>query len=284
MPSHLAIFCDGGPNVGYGHIRRCLTLLERLLEGSVDASIHGLSHQAEKLLSGRRGARGDYGAILLDSPHNIDQRLRNEKQEGKLTIALDYFGSEEPDINIVVFEHAQVKGKAKYIGFDYQMIRGAITGLEKPDYCEGVLITIGGGDLLKQGEAAAKLVGRAGEAATLVKGPLSDTETSQGGYKVIVQPRDFEQRLNQSRWVVTNGGGCMFEAMHLGKAAVILPQTKEEQRVAEEFLHRGAILGIGLEAIHYYGEKHLKRIGETAKQCIDGLGVERVYNIVGGFL
>ena len=76
----------------------------------------------------------------------------------------------------------------------------------------------------------------------------------------------------------------MFEAMHLGKAAVILPQTKEERRIAEEFLHRGAILGIGLEAIHHYGEKHLKKTGETAKQYIDGLGVERISNILGGFL
>lgn len=284
MGRHLAIFCEGGPDIGYGHIRRCLSLLERLHKGSINASIHGISNAAESLLGNQHENEVDYDVILLDSPLNIDDRLKKAKREGKATVTLDYFGDEEPDVNIAVFEHAPLNGRAKYVGFEYQMLREEITSLEKPDNHEGVLITIGGGDMLGQAEVAATLAVRSGMAVTLVKGPLAGIGTSQGEFKVLMQPEDFAQHLNRSHWVVTNGGGCMFEAMHLGKAAVILPQTKEERRIAEVFLDRGAVLGIGLEAIHHYGEEHLKRTGRAAKHCIDGLGVERVFNILGGIL
>jgi spore coat polysaccharide biosynthesis predicted glycosyltransferase SpsG len=280
MTKRIGIYCEGGQAIGYGHIRRSMTLLHRLQAESITAGIHGLSSEAERLIGIKSSKEVNYEVVVFDSPLEICGLLRKSRLQGKKIITLDYFGYEEPDVNIVIFEHYPIVGKEKYVGFEFQMIRRQITELTPSNYGEGVLVAIGGGDILRQGDEAAALVERIGEHATLVKGPLCCQATAQGGYEIVIQPIDFEKRLQESRWLVTNGGGCMFEAMYLAKPVVVLPQTKEENRIAQEFLHRGAILGIGLESIRRYKEEHLRETGRNAKNCIDGQGVERIFEII----
>jgi len=276
----IGIFCEGNRHVGFGHIRRCMTLLEKLQEESFEAEICGLSEEADELIGEKHKDNEVYDLTIIDSPLNIDNLIRERRLQGNQIITLDYFGSENPDVNIVIYEHSEISGAEKHVGFKFQMLRKEITNLRSSWSGKGVLVTIGGGDLLGEGCKAAEKVERMGEQATLVRGPLCTQEYAKGSYRVVVNPSDFEKRLLASSWVITNGGGSMFEAMYLGKAAVILPQTTEERVIAEEFLRQGAILGIGLNSVREYKAEQIRATSAKATNCIDGLGVARILSII----
>lgn len=90
--------------------------------------------------------------------------------------------------------------------------------------------------------------------------------------------------MQQSDWVVTNGGGCLFEAVFLGKAAYVLPQTEAELRVASCFYEKGAILGIGINGIRDFNDDEIDQVHRNCLGLVDGNGARRISEIVRGLL
>jgi spore coat polysaccharide biosynthesis predicted glycosyltransferase SpsG len=278
---HVELICDGSPAVGFGHVRRMLTLAEELRAMGIRVVISALSANVRAFLPVQTLVQGLAKVIVFDVPGDIDELIRRARNARQTIFALDWFGAEEPDIAIVIHAHRAARARRGiFVGWDYQMIRTEITAQPRGIQGEGVIVILGGGDLLGQGQITAQQLSKQGLAVTLVQGPLSANFESSMQYKVVVNPPDLARRLAECEWMVTNGGSCMFEAMYLGKATVVLPQTEAETVLARVAMERGSLLGIGAGHLRPYTPKDLEPVARRAAEIIDGRGAERVAAII----
>jgi spore coat polysaccharide biosynthesis predicted glycosyltransferase SpsG len=282
------IFCEGNDRVGYGHIRRSLALAKQLEKDGVDVRITGLSEEARRLLPKHIISKRKAQVRIFDTPSDVDDMISKSRASGHITVALDCFGEIAPDVNIAVYPHFEVRGtRASYVGFKYILIREEISLLHRSPISEEakqVLVFLGGGDLLNQGHETASILTQQGLEVTLVQGPLAMNKNEGAGYRVLVNPTELPQLLASSDWVVTNGGGSLFEAMCVGKATVVLPQTDAEEKIACYAEARGAILGIGLNCLRKYNQDELGIVAKEAVNLVDGCGAKRISEIVRGLL
>jgi spore coat polysaccharide biosynthesis predicted glycosyltransferase SpsG len=278
---HVELICDGSPAVGFGHVRRMLTLAEELRAMGARVVISALSANARALLPAQTSVQGLARVIVFDVPGDIDELIRRARNAGQIIFAFDWFGTEDPDIAIVIHAHRPVRARRDiFVGWQYQMIRTEITAQPRGMQGEGVIVILGGGDLLGQGHITARRLTEQGLAVTLVQGPLSANFASSMQYNVVVDPPDLARRLAECEWMVTNGGGCMFEAMYLGKAAVVLPQTEAEAVLARVAMERGSLLGVGVGHLRPYTPRVIEPVARRAAEIIDGRGAERVAAII----
>ncbi len=278
------ISCDGDEKIGYGHIRRSLTLMTQLERDGFDVRVKGLSERARRWLPIPKFPGRTTDIQIFDLPCGINEQIQAAQMAGQMTVALDWFGETLPDVNIAVYPHGEVRGLRKvYHGFEYVLIREEVALLRRSPEVHGskrVVVVLGGGDLLGQGHEAACHLCRQGLEVILVQGPLANKRGSGEGYEVLINPSNLPQLLASTDWVVTNGGGCMFEAMCLGKATVVLPQTETEMRIARFAKDRDALLGIGLDCLHLFQATELEKIAERGFELIDGRGASRVSAII----
>ena len=172
--NQVEIFCDGNERIGYGHIRRALTLSSQLIKDGFDVRLSGISEKARSMLPFSQPKRQASRVNIFDAPYGIESYLSSAKADGCITITLDWFGNEIPDVNIAVFPHQEVRAHLDtYIGFEYALIRDEITSL--PIYHFGgnyknVLVVLGGGDILSQGHSVASYLCKLGFNVTLIEG------------------------------------------------------------------------------------------------------------------
>ena len=286
--SLIEIFCEGNEEVGYGHILRSSTLAARLEKDGIDVRISGLSESARRMLPTPKHMGHTARVVVFDSLAGIDDQIRVAHERGQITVALDWFGETVPDVNIAVYPHGKVHAtRETHIGFKYILVREEIALLHRirpTGRASRVLIFLGGGDLLNQGHEAAHRLRDDGLDVTLVQGPLAKTMAADAGYRVLVNPSELPQLLASCDWAVTNGGGCLFEALCVGKAAFVLPQTDAEMRIACYAQEIGAVLGIGLNSLRGFHPAELKSVVECGVKLVDERGAERVSSIVRGLL
>lgn len=275
------LVCDGNKNIGYGHVRRTLTLAETLRQYGMEVRVTALSEESVSLVPQHLRDGIDAPVVVFDVPHNIECHIDGAQAAGRCVVALDWFGAIEPDVAIVVYPHQPVRARLKsYIGLEYQMIPEEITTQLRCTEGEGVVVILGGGDLLGQGHVAASRLSALGLRVTLVQGPFTKRVKNTGDYEVLFDPPELPSLLASSAWMVTNGGGCMFEAMFLGKPTVAIAQTSAELVLAKHCQGRGALLGVGLNELRQYSDSEMKLASQKAARLIDGRGVHRVAEIV----
>lgn len=285
-PSRVDLYCDGGPVIGYGHVRRAGTLAARLARDGVAVRLAGLSAAASRLLPTPTGPEDEAGVVVFDAPGGLDDAIARAQSRGRRTVALDWFGATVPDVNIVIFPHQEVRAlRSSYVGLDYVLLRDEVASLPR-DTREGrgVLVILGGGDVQGMGHDVAGRLSAQGLDVTLVQGPLARDIRPAREYRVLVDPPDLPELYAQCRWAVTNGGGCMLEAMCVGKAAVALPQTDAEARLAGWLQQQGALLGTGLQALRDFSWGEIAVVAARGKELVDGRGAQRVSEIVRGLL
>lgn len=282
------IFCEGNEKVGYGHIRRSSTLAARLERDGVDVRVGGLSGNARRMLPPPKHTGRAARVVIFDSLFGIDNQIRAAHERGQITVALDWFGETIPNVNVAVYPHGEVRAtREAYIGFEYILVREeiALHPRRQPDgRTNRVLVLLGGGDLLGQGHEASRYLRDHGLEVTLVQGPLARNTEEDAGYRVLVNPTELPQLLASCDWAVTNGGGCLFEALCLGKAVFVLPQSDAEMKIALFVQERGAALGIGLDSLRKVHSDELGPVAECGVKLIDGRGAERVSAIIRGQL
>ncbi len=276
--------CDGNDQIGFGHIRRSLTLATQLIEDGMDVRISGLSPFSCSILPPPEHVGRKASIVVFDSLTGIEPLIRKAKRSGQISVTLDWFGNFDPDVNIVVYPHGEVRAsKAIYIGFEYIIIRNEIISLRFKNTNKNsgnVIICIGGGDLLDQSHLAAKKLSAQNIDVTVIQGPFSRKTKNIYGYACLNNPPNFAQLLYDCNWSVTNGGGCLFEALCLGKASYVLPQTKLEKSIAEFALDRGAVLGIGIDNLRGFRQQEIRHTASKGSKLIDGSGVNRISSII----
>lgn len=282
------IFCDGNEQIGFGHIRRSTTLAEQLINDGFNVRITGLSDKARDLLPLPSHFGEKAQIVIFDSHAGIDNNLQEANRLGQITITLDWFGETVPDINIVVYPHRKVYAKiASFTGFDYILIRKEIASLRMTNEVKdkgNIIVCIGGSDLLDQGQKAAHKLSRQNLNVTLIQGPLSNRKNISSDFRYYYNPSIFSTLLAECSWTVTNGGGCFFEALCLGKAAFILPQTTMEQNIARYAFDKGAVLGIGMQNLRKFNSKEIMDKEERGILLVDGQGSKRISSIIKNLL
>lgn len=280
------IFCEANEQVGYGHIRRSSTLAAALERGGTDVRLSGLSENARRLLPPPQHAGRCAQVAVFDCLEGIDSQIDAARAQGQIVVTLDWFGATVPDVNIAVYAHGEVRARrTAHTGFEYILVRDEIATLPKPQ-CSGhagkVLVMLGGGDALGQGHEVAARLCNGGYDVTLVQGPLARSITAGAGYRVYVNPPELPQLLAVCDWAVTNGGGCLFEALCLGKAAYVVPQSEAEMKIAHYAMERSAVLGVGLDGLRGFDADELAPVAQRGARLVDGRGGQRIAAIVRG--
>jgi spore coat polysaccharide biosynthesis predicted glycosyltransferase SpsG len=280
----IQIFCDGNKEIGFGHIRRSSALAVYLCNQNIPAVLIGLSEDSEALLPKRNFSDAMVKVAVFDSMSGIDDLILSFQKKGIKTVTLDWFGNIVSDINIVVFPHQEVKALSKsYVGFDNIIIRDQILSLPimpLTGSSQKVVISLGGGDLLGQSFNAAESLIAQGFDVTLIKGPLAKIDVNKCSFPVLVNPSNFPEILNSCDWAVTNGGGCFFEALYLGKPAFVLPQTDMELKIALYATQFEAILGMGMEELNNINQTKFETVSQNGMNLIDGNGLSRIASII----
>lgn len=284
----IQIFCDGNTEIGFGHVRRSSALAAYLCDRNIPAVLTGLSKDSKDLLPNSNFSDEMVKVAVFDSMSGIEDLILSFQKKGIKTLTLDWFGDIISDINIVVFPHQEAKALSKsYVGFENIIIRDEILALTKMHFSgrsEKVVISLGGGDLLGQSLKAAEILVSQGFNVTLIKGPLAKIDKGKCNFPVLINPSNFPEILNSCDWAVTNGGGCFFEALYLGKPAFVLPQTDMELKIANYVNQYNAILGIGIENMVNINKTIFETVSQNGMKLIDGNGLSRIASIIKGLL
>ncbi len=280
----IQIFCDGNKEIGFGHIRRSSALAAYLCNQNIPSVLIGLSEDSMALLPKRIFSDAMVKVAVFDSMSGIDDLILSFQKKGIITVTLDWFGNIVSDINIVVFPHQEVKALSKsYVGFDNIIIRDQILSLKRMPFrgsSQKVVISLGGGDLLGQSFNAAESLIAQGFDVTVIKGPLAKIDVNKCSFPVLANPSNFPDILNSCDWAVTNGGGCFFEALYLGKPAFVLPQTDMELKIALYATQFDAILGIGMVDLNNINQTKFETVSQNGMNLIDGNGLSRIASII----
>jgi len=283
----IQIFYAASKTLGRGHEIRCYGLCSTLECKNLAVSITQVSPPAtadeiQRLLSPTTRL------VVVDIPNAEDSVIEALKRSNLLIVTLDWFGNAFHDISIAVISHGKTAtAKEQYLGLEYSIIRKRVTICRKsginPDP-ETALVVIGSGDVKNKSESVSLKLRDLGYRITLALGPnaadpgpsLSNTRY----FRILRSPADLPELMLQSDLVVTNGGTCMLEAMHLGKPVIAVPQSLEENSLAQLCWSYHAILGVGDTAIIRHDRRVLRTTSIQAERLIDGLGLDRVADII----
>jgi spore coat polysaccharide biosynthesis predicted glycosyltransferase SpsG len=274
----IKILTDGNSKIGYGHISRSKALYS-FLKHKFSTSLEIISESSSK-----------YSKIfnskitIVDLPLGYDHEVLRAKKSSDILVCLDYFGGISIDYNIVVFPHTKpVADFSTFIGLDYIILRKDILTLKnnrntKENY---FLVTIGGADINNYSFSIAHRIHESGYNVKVCLGPLYDFE-SQNIYpfEVLINPPNFHELLNNASIVICNGGGTLFESLYLNKKCYVIPQSKEEENIANYLLERKLILGLGIDNFQSMDINNLNKIKIRISNIIDGFGVNRITEIV----
>jgi spore coat polysaccharide biosynthesis predicted glycosyltransferase SpsG len=281
-PPLCLILCDGGAGHGLGHLRRSRALALGLKAQGFRVRLECLNPALAAQTAGAPTAAGKPGIVVIDIPGDGEALRRRWKAAGAFVVGLDYLGPEPPDLLIALHPQPGMPLRGRHlIGLEFAIIREEIRAARDaaPGAGRGALVMIGGGDLRRQGEAAARRLAERGEQVTLIEGPLSAAAAPGGDSGAIARlrdPADLAARMAGCAWAVSNGGTTMMELMCLGKAAHVLPQTDAEARFARSVLDRNGILGLGLDVLRPPIDAERRQTGALAAQLVDGRGIERI--------
>lgn len=268
---------DGGGFFGFGNIRRSMELGETLKLRGHEVGFTPLSERASALCPAERTPETKADLIILDVPYPGDALVKRARDLGARVAALDFDGTEPPDVVISLQSVRRVPAHCRSLcGVEYAIIRGEIrrmgNGNESGD---GVLVVVGGGD---HGDLTRRIVERLpGVPACVVQGPTGTPLSFEGNNpRVVVNPPDLPELMAGCAWAVTTGGTTMLEMLFLGKAVHVVPRTGAEQSFAEYFSARGALLGLGLEGLVKPGREQVLSCQQAGPLLIDGRGCERI--------
>lgn len=270
------LIANGSATYGYGHISRSRELAAAFSESGFEVEyINLLEHSSAQLTD-----HGRLGLTVIDLPYPDDTWLNSARQRGNKVIGLDYLGQGSPDCLIRMNQPlTKIPCGRLLFGLEYAIIRKSIreAAASRGDY---VLVSIGGADVGNHGLSTAATLSALGLKTILVRGPLSGrVDNTFANVTVAESPPDFPGLLAGSSWVVSNGGTTMVEAMSLGKAVHVVPQTSEEERFARPLYVSDLLLGVGPHDLRAPTEDEIALTGLRAQKAVDTRGSQRIVEL-----
>lgn len=231
--------------------------------------------------------------VIVDSPNKLSQPIQKYVKNAPFSMGLDWFGSLSLDYNVVVFRHNKIpKAKIKvFEGFKYVIIERRIRDIKPPlseKEFSNVLVVIGGGDIRNQSSQVVNILKDKGFQIQLVLGPNSSFDISQlRDIKNVCIKQNVENMatlIEASDWMVTNGGGCLFEAMCSARPVFALGQTIQEFNIIEEFKNKNLLAGYSIEDLYLINNDGQIKSNSVPTTVIDGNGGYRITKIVDDIL
>lgn len=263
---------------GFGHFKRSSRLAHYFCSHGIAAHVHNLDVQVPHPSTFKDGI------TFIDLPRSSRVDISRILNSATITIGMDWFGDYLLDYNIVIYPHLKpMARKQVFSGFDYIIVDPAISSLEPPQaplLRKKGLIVIGGGDLKNGSTTIAEKLTDEGYEVHLVLGKFSRRKINTERFTVSVDVQNMGQIISGADWMVTNGGGCLFEALCSGRAAIAMPQTSEEEAVVEYCKTCDAILGTDLNKLSAASDEKWQEVVSNGLSLVDGKGAARILSIV----
>lgn len=247
--------------------------------------------------------------IVLDCSRASQDIVRAFTNSGIPVVALDYFISEQPlpavVINLIDHNPDTLSGHppirkdvAYYEGPQYAIIRSEFLAARNNRYFRGerallkkIVIAFGGADPSGNTKRALNMLAQwPGEfVADLIIGPLFTSEIEPMAdsvrYKCEIilhtSPSYIGKLFEEADLVFCGGGGTLLEAICVGIPAIVIAQNEAELRHAKSLVERHACwVSEDIEWEIVSPIENRKRRSKYARACVDGLGAERICNVI----
>ena len=282
---YIIYFTDFNHKIGYGHFKRSKSLYLNLKK---KFKIYLFSNLRSKsnIYHLFKNFPNPY-IIIFDTP-KVNKIIFNFYRYKSKTILFDYFGKFIPDYNITIYKHYKQYSKIEsFIGLKYIILDKKIIHLKKQDKKKDnrFLVSLGGGDIKKQGIRIANYLEKKGFKVTILFGP-----TTKNNYKLKISKNikifsnspKYETILNSHTNVITNGGTTMFESIYLNKNIYVLPQSLKENNLAKFFAKKKLILGYGFNNFKKFNIKKFNNLNKNKQNLIDNQGIDRLIKLIIG--
>ena len=244
----LQIIADGGPQIGFGHIGRCLAIAEEFGHDAVFTVDDGSAARFVEAHGGRV-LRVAAPVVLLDRrrPTEADE-VRAWHDAGQRVVLLDDMGAGRETADLVVdpptAAHWPSTHSPRLAGFEHVLLRrevldaapvqGARTSAPSPR----VLLAMGGSDPTAATPVLASALAQAGIDVTAVLGPgYRGSRPSHGS--VLEAPGSFVEALAGADLFVASYGHSLLEAAYLGVPAIAVVVLAEHREHAAAFCANG---------------------------------------------
>jgi len=281
----VAVRTDAGPEIGLGHVRRCLTLAGALRELGVESlfAFAGDSlarawleasdfevvpvEPARDLAGTLEHCRAHQArVIIVDSPSLGTDDLTALVAAGLRVVVIDDLADHELPVDLVVNASAgadrlQYRGAPRtrfLLGPRYVLLRpqfGQASSRSVPDRARRILITVGGGDPM---DLTSRLVGWATRALGVVEqdvvvGPLSvrsealrvAVEAAGGRVALHVDPKDLAALMLAADVALCGGGQTAYEMAATGTPAIAIRLAENQTLNLQGLSEAGALVWVG---------------------------------------
>lgn len=300
----VALACVASPELGTGHLYRCLRLADRLRRDHY-VTLEVVDYRA-KWVDDLLASRGQFpppetgrwpDLLILDTLDLYDSRIITALQHEVPVVSLENESSvAAKHATAVVNELAAPSPQYanQMFGPRFAVLREEFTDLpskEAPEEVKRVLLTFGGSDPAHLSARVGNLLHDAPE-VRVIQGPAATVGPQiREGLVSLANPHMAEE-MHRADLIITSRGRTQYEAAASGTPTITIAANERETR------HHGTPgqLHLGLhasltdsqiqEAVHRVVSSRALRdeMATTAKAQVDGRGVERLVWLVEGIL
>ena len=282
LKNTVEILCEANKAVGYGHLNRSMNLYKYLNSIGIKTTIRGLDNKTTKLLPKVNTTNKLSKLLIVDVKNNTKEILQKARKKNQLTVTFDYFGNYPPDYNIIIFPHKKAYSRIKsFIGLEYTIIKKEFLKSKnriKKKKLTNIVIVIGGGDKKNISYKLGSLLNKKKLNVTIIYGPLIRKTPKDKNLKIYHNPSNYVDLLKKSDLIISNGGGCMLEAIILNKPVIAIPQSIEEKNLVNFLYKKKHIYNKGITEVKKLSKNTY--IAPNKNKLIDGKGLERISKII----
>lgn len=305
----VALACDASPEIGTGHVTRCVAVAEELASrghrpvfvGSIAGPAWLLDLVAPFEVGETASVVPAADVTLLDAyASDALERIRAAGVVGRLAVVADdatpRFPADaylEPGVN-VAWEPPDGRADApRLAGPEAALIRRALlrgSGARRTEQpgSLGILVTLGGGDGFGMVPRIVEAVsGLAPGASVAYVGPAP----IPGPGRWVPTGPAFREELAQADIVLTAGGVTSWESLHHGRPTGVLAMVGNQAANYDVMAGRGVALGLGRpfagesldeeQLARLLGEPALRAaLGDAAWKLVDGRGAQRAVDLL----
>ena len=279
------IRADAGPQIGLGHVMRCLALAGPLRAMGAEVTFlgRGYAPSVQRTIRAR-------GCVPIALPQNEDDQRATclqARERGADAVVVDVYGINEAylralrdtgvvlvsldDHNLMSFpSHLVVNPNRFALDMQYRSSTGDTQFLLGPAYfllreeflktCEvshgiapqarNLLISMGGSDPGGYTEKVVRAVAPLGLETVVIRGSASGGPSAAAGpnVRVIADPPDMAEWMLWADLAVTSGGGTIYELAATGTPGIVLAQVPDQEHNAAAMEREGTLVSLGLGA------------------------------------
>jgi len=240
--------------------------------------------------------------FVVDKLATEENYMKKVKAAGVILITLDDLGPGQKYADMTI-NAIRESGVSLYEGPSYIILpEMKYKDLEMPRDCKRIFVSFGGYDHLNLTLKTIKALENLNKKIEIVvvigniykhKNELNAfLKKAKRRYKVYFQPKRFGEILDRTDIAVVSGGATLFEAMARGVPSVTICQYEHQLKTAKRYERSGATICLGMgDSINEDTIKTKindliknralrKSLLENGMLLVDGLGLERVFNLI----